>query len=70
LTDAMAAGGAEVKRVFQAMLEMDKIGIAKWMPLAASWRDDNRAFPVPKLCCICNKVLHGVNTFALPRLLA
>ena len=29
LTDAMAAGGAEAKRVFKAMMEMDKIDIAK-----------------------------------------
>jgi predicted 3-demethylubiquinone-9 3-methyltransferase (glyoxalase superfamily) len=29
LTDAMAAGGAEAKRVFQAMMEMGKIDIAK-----------------------------------------
>jgi len=29
LTDAMAAGGAEAKRVFTAMMEMDKIDIAK-----------------------------------------
>ena len=29
LTDAMAAGGAEAKRVFAAMMEMDKIDIAK-----------------------------------------
>lgn len=29
LTDAMAAGGAEAKRAFTAMMEMDKIDIAK-----------------------------------------
>jgi predicted 3-demethylubiquinone-9 3-methyltransferase (glyoxalase superfamily) len=29
LTDAMAAGGPEAKRVFAAMMEMDKIDIAK-----------------------------------------
>ncbi len=29
LTDAMAAGGAEAKRAFAAMMEMDKIDIAK-----------------------------------------
>jgi predicted 3-demethylubiquinone-9 3-methyltransferase (glyoxalase superfamily) len=29
LTDALAAGGAEAKRVFAAMMEMDKIDIAK-----------------------------------------
>ena len=29
LTDAMAAGGPEAKRVFKAMMEMDKIDIAK-----------------------------------------
>lgn len=29
LTDAMAASGAEAKRAFTAMLEMDKIDIAK-----------------------------------------
>lgn len=27
--DALAAGGAEAKRVFNAMMEMDKIDIAK-----------------------------------------
>jgi predicted 3-demethylubiquinone-9 3-methyltransferase (glyoxalase superfamily) len=29
LMDAMAAGGAEAKRAFVAMMEMDKIDIAK-----------------------------------------
>ena len=29
LTDAMAAGGAEAKRAFAAMMEMGKIDIAK-----------------------------------------
>ena len=29
LTDAMAAGGAEAKRAFAAMMEMDKIDVAK-----------------------------------------
>ena len=29
LTDALAAGGAEAKRVFAAMMEMGKIDIAK-----------------------------------------
>jgi len=29
LTDAMAAGGTEAKRAFEAMMEMDKIDIAK-----------------------------------------
>jgi predicted 3-demethylubiquinone-9 3-methyltransferase (glyoxalase superfamily) len=29
LTDAMAAGGPEAKRAFAAMMEMDKIDIAK-----------------------------------------
>jgi hypothetical protein len=29
LTDAFAAGGAEAKRAFAAMMEMDKIDIAK-----------------------------------------
>ena len=29
LTDAMAAGGAEAKRAFEAMMEMKKIDIAK-----------------------------------------
>ncbi len=29
LTEAMAAGGAEAKRAFEAMMEMDKIDVAK-----------------------------------------
>jgi predicted 3-demethylubiquinone-9 3-methyltransferase (glyoxalase superfamily) len=29
LTDAMAAGGAEAKRAFAAMMEMGKIDVAK-----------------------------------------
>jgi predicted 3-demethylubiquinone-9 3-methyltransferase (glyoxalase superfamily) len=35
LTDALAAAGAEAKRAFAAMMEMEKIDIAK---IEAAWR--------------------------------